>query len=108
MESKRFVDEFSFAVEQNLPNEIDDYDEFPNKKLLDELRSKIIQNIIDGKDRTKENMKDFVKDEIDKSVEGYDLTNEELSYIYNLIDNEVNGYGPLTELLRDKELTESY
>ena len=87
MESKRFVDEFAFSVEQNLPNEIDDYDEFPNKKLLDELRSKIIQNIIDGKDRTKENMKDFVKDEIDKSVEGYDLTNEELSYIYNLIDN---------------------
>ena len=106
MESKRFVDEFAFSVEQNLPNEIDDYDEFPNKKLLDELRSKIIQNIIDGKDRTKENMKDFVKDEIDKSVEGYDLTNEELSYIYNLIDNEVNGYGPLTELLKDKEITE--
>ena len=106
MESKRFVDEFAFTDEQNLPKEIDDYDEFPNKKLLDELRSKIIQNIIDGKDRTKESMKDFVKDEIDKSVEGYDLTNEELSYIYNLIDNEVNGYGPLTELLRDKEITE--
>ena len=51
-------------------------------------------------------MKDFVKDEIDKAVEGYDLTHEELSYIYNLIDNEVNGYGPLTELLKDKEITE--
>ena len=106
MESKRFIDEFAFSVEQNLPKEIDDYDEFPNKKLLDELRSKIIQNIIDGKDRTKESMKDFVKDEIDKAVEGYDLTHEELSYIYNLIDNEVNGYGPLTELLKDKEITE--
>ena len=106
MESKRFIDEFAFSVEHNLPKEIDDYDEFPNKKLLDELRSKIIQNIIDGKDRTKESMKDFVKDEIDKAVEGYDLTHEELSYIYNLIDNEVNGYGPLTELLKDKEITE--
>lgn len=106
MESKKFVDEFAFSVENNLPRELDDYDEFPNKKLLDELRSKIIQNLIDNKDRTKENMKDFVKDEIDKSVEGYDLTNEELSYIYNLIDNEVNGYGPLTELLQDKEITE--
>ena len=49
-------------------------------------------------------MKDFIKDEIDKSIEGYDLSNEERSYIYNLIDNEVNGYGPLTELLKDKEL----
>ena len=106
MESKRFIDEFAFSVEHNLPKEIDDYDEFPNKKLLDELRSKIIQNIIDGKDRTKESMKDFVKDEIDKAVEGYDLTHEELSYIYNLIDNEINGYGPLTELLKDKEITE--
>ena len=106
MESKKFMDEFATNVEQKLPQEIDDYDEFPNKKLLDELRSKIIQNIIDNKDKTKEDMADYIKDEIDKSVEGYDLTNEELSYIYNLIDNEVNGYGPLTELLKDKEITE--
>ena len=106
METKRFIDEFATSFEQNLPKEIDDYDEFPNKELLDELRNKIIQNLIDNKDKTKENMKDFVKDEIDKSVEGYDLTNEERSYIYNLIDNEVNGYGPLTELLKDKEITE--
>ena len=106
MESKKFIDEFAISARQNVPQEIDDYDEFPNKLLLDELRSKIIQNLIDNKDKTQENMQDFVKDEIDRSVEGYDLTNEELNYIYNLIDNEVNGYGPLTELLKDKELTE--
>lgn len=106
MESKKFMDEFAISARQNAPQEIDDYDEFPNKLLLDELRSKIIQNLIDNKDKTHENMQDFVKDEIDRSVEGYDLTNEELNYIYNLIDNEVNGYGPLTELLKDKELTE--
>ena len=106
METKRFVDEFAQSIEQKLLEEVDDYDEFPNKVLLDELRNKIIQNIIDNKDKTTEDMKDFIKDEIDKSIEGYDLSNEERSYIYNLIDNEVNGYGPLTELLKDKELTE--
>ena len=106
MESKRFVDEFANTLHETNIKEIDDYDEFPNKKLLDELRSKIIQNLIDSKDKSNEDMKDFIKDEIDKTIEGYDLSNEERSYIYNLIDNEVNGYGPLTELLKDKEITE--
>ncbi len=106
MESKRFADEFAPSLEQNFIKETSDYNEFPNKVLLDELRNKIIQNIIDNKSKTNENTQDFVRDEINKSVEGYDLSNEELSYIYNLIDNEVNGYGPLTELLKDKQLTE--
>ena len=37
-------------------------------------------------------MDEFVKQEIDKSLEGYDLTNVERNHIYNLIDNELNGY----------------
>ena len=48
----------------------------------------------------------FINDEIDKTIEGYDLTNLERSHLYNLIDNEINGYGPLTELLEDKNITE--
>ena len=51
-------------------------------------------------------MDSFIKDEINKTLEGYDLTNIERSYIYNLIDNEINGYGPITELLDDKDITE--
>ncbi|MDD6323085.1 MAG: CpaF family protein [Bacilli bacterium] len=103
---KKFVDEFSLTTDQNIPKEIDDYDEFPNKILLDKLRGKIIQSLIDSKKMEKENMQDFIKDKINKATEGYDLSNDERSYIYNLIDNEINGYGPLTELLKDKELTE--
>ena len=106
MTKKKFMNEFTTTIEQIVPKDIDDYDEFQDKDLLEKLRNKIIQNIIDGKDKTNEDMKDFIKEEIDKTVEGYDLTSEELSYIYNLIDNEVNGYGPLTELLKDKEITE--
>ena len=44
--------------------------------------------------------------EIDKTLEGYDLTTEERNYIYNLIDNEISGYGPISELLEDKDITE--
>ena len=106
MTKKKFMNEFANTIEQIVPKDIDDYDEFQDKDLLEKLRNKIIQNIIDGKDKTNEDMKDFIKEEIDKTVEGYDLTSEQLSYIYNLIDNEVNGYGPLTELLKDKEITE--
>lgn len=106
MTKKKFMNEFATTIGQIVPKDIDDYDEFQDKDLLEKLRNKIIQNIIDGKDKTNEDMKDFIKEEIDKTVEGYDLTSEQLSYIYNLIDNEVNGYGPLTELLKDKEITE--
>lgn len=102
---KKFVDEF--AWKSNKPIRVtNDYNEFKNKDLLDELRNKIIQGLIDNRDSSDKPMSEFVKDQIDKNIEGYDLSNGERSYIYNLIDNEVNGYGPLTELLKDKELTE--
>ena len=51
-------------------------------------------------------MDEFVIREIDKTLEGYDLSNVERSYIYNLIDNEINGYGPITDLLEDEAITE--
>ena len=51
-------------------------------------------------------LEQYINDEIDKTIEGYDLTNLERSHLYNLIDNEINGYGPLTELLEDKNITE--
>ena len=51
-------------------------------------------------------MEDFIKHEIKNTIEGYDLTNVEISYLHNLIDNEINGYGPITELLDDKNITE--
>ena len=104
--TKKFIDEFSISTDIKNSREIDDYDEFPNKVLLDSLRNKIIQSLIDNKNKANDNMKDFIKEQIDKTAEGYDLSNEQRSYIYNLIDNEINGYGPLTELLKDKELTE--
>lgn len=102
---KKFVDEFNVNTEKAPLKVLTDYETFPNKVLLDELRNKIIQNLIDS-DSEKSTMREFVAREIDKTIQGYDLTNVERSYIYNLIDNEMSGFGPITELLEDPLITE--
>ena len=98
----------AFNIERKKPkfNDVSDYEVFPDKKLLDELRVKIVENLIDQEIPEDKLLQQFINDEIDKSIEGYDLTNLERSHLYNLIDNEINGYGPLTELLDDKNITE--
>ena len=102
---KRLVDEFELKVEKPSNQVISDYEAFPNKVLLDELRNKIIQNLIDNQIQ-KTTMDEFVIRQIDKTLEGYDLSNVERSYIYDLIDNEINGYGPITDLLENESITE--
>lgn len=106
MARKKFVEEFDID-RFSVVNEVnEDYNAFTNKVLLDELRNKIIQNLIDNNINHTGTMNDFVKKEIDETIKGYDLSNVERNYIYNLIDNEINGYGPISELLNDKNITE--
>ena len=103
---KSFVEEFEIDnVEENY-NDLPDYDIFKNKELLDNLRNKIIQNLIDNNTSNQMILSNYVKEEVDKTLEGYDLSIEERNYINNLIDNEINGYGPITELLDDPNITE--
>ena len=91
---------------KDLPyNELNDYEVFKDKKLLEELRTQIIENIIDASVNTN-NLSDFLNEKINQILDNYDLSNLERSYIFNLIDNEVNGFGPLTELLKDNNITE--
>jgi len=98
---------YEFTGDGNVTlEEISDYNEFKNKELLDKLRNKIIQNLIDNRLLSSSSMVDYVKKQIDLVIKDYDLSSGERNYIYNLIDNEINGYGPLTELLRDKDITE--
>lgn len=106
MNEKKFVDEFNIDTQEYPAITINDYETFQNKKLLEELRNKIIQNLIDNNAINSSSMDDYVRTQIDKSLEGYDLSVIERSYIYNLIENEISGYGPLTELLEDPEITE--
>lgn len=97
---------FDFEEKKTKPLILNDYDIFRDKKLLDSLRTKIVENLIDNEMPQDVNLIEWINDEIDKSIEGYDLSNLERSHLYNLIDNEINGLGPLTELLEDKNVTE--
>lgn len=100
------VNEFSFEPAEVKTTVLSDYDIFKDKELLDKLRTTIVESIIDKNITTFDDINAFINDEIDKAVEGYDLSNLERSHLYNLIDNEINGYGPLTELLQDENITE--
>ena len=106
MKNKKLVDEFNIITEDDKEPIISDYEVFSDKKLLDELRKKIIENIIDNKIANKDISENFINDEIDHVLNGRDLTNLERSHIYNMIDNEINGYGPLNELLNDPNISE--
>lgn len=103
---KSFIEEFQVDVKKNKYVETTDYETFPNKILLDELRNKIIQNLIDNRIDSNGVLDDFIKKQVDATIEGYDLCGVEISYIYNMIDNEINGCGPITELMEDPNITE--
>ena len=104
MAKKTFIDEFQVNLDSHIDNNYDDYHEFQDKTLLEELRNKIIQVLIDNNSTFKKN--EDIKKQIDKSVEGYDLSTVERNHLYNLIDNEMNGCGPLTDILKDTNITE--
>ena len=104
--AKTFVDEFGIVEEEVDIKDVPDYETFTNKELLDELRNKIIQNLIDHNTNNELSMDSFISEQIERTLEGYDLSVIERSYINNLIDNEINGYGPITELLDDDSITE--
>lgn len=106
MKKNSLVEAFNIERKQPKVHYESDYEIFPDKKLLDDLRTKIVENLIDKEIPQDKLLQQFINDEIDKTIEGYDLTNLERSHLYNLIDNEINGYGPLTELLEDKNITE--
>ena len=103
---KSFIDEFEVKEEKIEFYDVPDYETFSNKELLDELRNKIIQNLIDNNTNNEIGLNSYVRGEVDKVLEGYDLSVVERSYINNLIDNEINGYGPITELLDNPSITE--
>ncbi len=104
--SKSLYDAFDFKKSKEEESTITDYEVFKDKKLLDELRKKIIEHLIDKNIPSGKYLEDFINDEIDTCLEGYDLTNLERNHIYNLINDEINGYGPISELLNDKNITE--
>lgn len=85
---------------------VKDYDIFSDKNLLEELRIKIVQNLIEENIPDDELLEDYINNEIDKTLVGYDLTTLERGHVFNLIQNEIAGYGPITPLLQDNAITE--
>lgn len=104
--SKSLIDAFEVPKKHIKINNISDYDVFSDKEMLDNLRSKIIQNLIDENIPDDKDLTQYINDEIDKNTVGYDLDYLQRSYIFNLIHNEINGNGPITELLEDDKITE--
>lgn len=103
---KSFESVFKITEEENKKEIISDYQIFEDKDTLESIRSKIIQNIIDDNIPRDMNLNDYINHEIDKNVGGMELSNFKRSHIFNLIENEINGLGPITELLKDKNVTE--
>ncbi len=107
MKKTNWLNEFDIkdlALEQETAKT--DYDVFEDKNLLDDFRNRIIQELIDNKIVNSDNVSRYINEEINRITDGYDLSGQERNYLFNLIENEINGYGPITELLEDSNVTE--
>ena len=92
----------SFSPENNVTS----YEVFSDKILLENLRIKIVQNLIEENIPDDKLLEDYINNEIDKTLVGLDLTSLERSHVFNLIQTEISGYGPITPLLSDNSITE--
>lgn len=99
-------DAFDIKVKQKRQDILNDYQIFPDKKLLDSLRTEIVEALIDHEMPSDMRVDEWINEEIDRTIEGYDLSNLERAHLFNLIDNEINGNGPISELLEDDNITE--
>lgn len=100
------LNEFNVHKKEVVIEDVKDYDVFPDKAKLETLRSKIVQNLINNQIPNNVSLEQYINDEIDATLEDYDLDSRERNHIFNLIQNEINGYGPLTDLLNNDSVTE--
>lgn len=103
--SKNLLEAFNIKSKQTDKN-INDYNVFEDKDLLEEFRIKILEDLSDKGFIDQTISGDLINSEVDEVTSGYDLSIAQRSYLFNLIDGEVNGYGPITELLSDDNITE--
>lgn len=106
MVKKTLIEAFDVKPKETPENVLSDYDVFGDKGLLDMLRTKIVQNLIEDNIPDDGLLEDYINNEIDKVLSGYDLGTLERGHIFNLIQNEIMGYGPITPLLQDNAITE--
>lgn len=109
MRKKTLVEAFELNWKETSPAAgMTDYEVFRDKDLLEDLRRKIVQNLIDQQLPDGPLLKDYIDREIDRTLEGYDLSNLERTHVFQMIDQEIHGFGPISELLRDEAVTEIF
>lgn len=108
MSNKTLLDEFNVHKREVInENDVDsDYVIFPDKVKLEELRTRIVENLINNQIPDNVSLEEYINNQIDETILDYDLDARERSHIFNLIQNEINGYGPLTDLLNNDTVTE--
>lgn len=105
MNKSSLVEAFNIKGKQNSLKYTNDYEVFENKDLLSSLRDKIIESLTEKVFNKDDDISKYINDAIDNATIGCDLTDLERGHLYNLIDNEINGYGPLTEVLEDPSIS---
>ena len=106
MKKVSLIDAFDVKKTPLKIDNISDYEIFSDKELLDKLRTNILENLIDENIPEDKLLEQYINDEIDKSISNYNLDYLQRNYIFHMIQNEINGYGPITELLEDDHITE--
>ena len=100
------LEEFNSKRKEYIIDDVKDYAIFPDKVKLEALRSKIVSNLINNTIPDNVSLEQYINDEIDETLEDYNLDARERNHIFTLIQNEINGYGPLTDLLKNDAITE--
>ena len=99
------LEEFNVKIKNN-DLDSNEYNVFEDKGLLDGFRTQILELLSDKGFDFRQTPKSVINDLIDEVCYGYDLSNAERSCLFNLIDGEVNGFGPITYLMKDGNITE--
>lgn len=95
----------AFNIKNNNLLRLGDYEIFQDKEALDTLRSEITFSIID--DYNNDNNYD-IHGKVDYYTKNLNLSTLEKQYLYNLLDNEILGMGPLTEVMRDASVSKVF
>ena len=95
----------AFNIKNNNLLRLGDYEIFQDKEALDKLRKEITFSIID--DYNNDNNYD-IHGKVDYYTRNLSLSTLEKQYLYNLLDNEILGMGPLTEVMRDTSVSKVF
>ena len=79
---------------------------FNNKEELEIIRRNILNELGNQSYKNITITKELVLDVISEKTRGYNLSNLERNHLYNIINEEINGYGPLSSLLKDDNVEE--